>query len=113
MRTARVVLGERSADGVVGSVLTRDLTIAGQRWSKGRRLSTADVRRMLLRNGYRFSPEFLKPISSREIIARVLRNLIQIYQRMGASEKAERGSTLVEILLTRGAPRETGSGLDM
>ncbi len=43
MRTARISLGEPAADGLVGSILTRDLTIAGERWSKGRRLSAADL----------------------------------------------------------------------
>jgi hypothetical protein len=43
MRTARVVLGQRPADDLAGAVLTRDLTIAGERWSKGRRLSAADL----------------------------------------------------------------------
>ena len=43
MRTARVTLGERPDDDLVGAVLTRDLTIAGRHWSKGRRLSRADL----------------------------------------------------------------------
>ncbi len=43
MRTAQVTLGQQPDEGLVGSVLTRDLTIAGQAWSKGRRLSAADL----------------------------------------------------------------------
>jgi hypothetical protein len=43
VRTARVTLGERPDQALVGSVLTRDLSIAGQSWSKGRRLSSADL----------------------------------------------------------------------
>jgi hypothetical protein len=38
-----VILGEPVAGGLVGAVLTRDLTIAGERWSKGRLLSAADL----------------------------------------------------------------------
>jgi hypothetical protein len=41
-----VTLGEPVADGLVGAVLTRDLSIGGERWSKGRRLSQADLDRM-------------------------------------------------------------------
>jgi hypothetical protein len=43
MRTARVRLGERPPEDLVGAVLTRDLSIGGERWSKGRRLSHADL----------------------------------------------------------------------
>ncbi len=47
MRLARVVPGRplpRQADRPpAGSVLTRDLLVAGERWSKGRRLSEADL----------------------------------------------------------------------
>jgi hypothetical protein len=43
MRTVRITLGERPAQGLAGGVLTRDLTIGGQRWSKGRRLSPDDL----------------------------------------------------------------------
>jgi len=31
------------ADGLVGAVLTRDLSVGGERWSKGRRMSRADL----------------------------------------------------------------------
>jgi len=43
VHTARVTLGEPPPDELVGAVLTRDITIAGERWSKGRRLSRADL----------------------------------------------------------------------
>jgi hypothetical protein len=36
-------LGKPSSENLVGAVLTRDLSIAGERWSKGRRLSAADI----------------------------------------------------------------------
>ncbi len=42
MRIARVGPGRARAD-LVGAVLTRDITVAGERWSKGRRLSAADL----------------------------------------------------------------------
>ena len=43
MRLERLVLGGRPPDGLDGAVLTRDLVVTGQRWSKGRRLSAADL----------------------------------------------------------------------
>lgn len=43
MRTARITPGERPGPDLVGAVLTRDVSIAGERWSKGRRLSVADL----------------------------------------------------------------------
>ena len=46
MRTARITLGTRPTENLVGAVLTRDLSIAGERWSKGRRLSAADLDRL-------------------------------------------------------------------
>ena len=43
MRLERIVPGRRPPDGLAGAVLTRDLLVAGQRWSKGRRLAPADL----------------------------------------------------------------------
>lgn len=43
MRTTRVRLGTRAPDDLIGAVLTRDLSLHGERWSKGRRLSAADL----------------------------------------------------------------------
>ena len=39
----RIVPGRRSPEELVGAILTRDLVVAGARWSKGRRLSVADL----------------------------------------------------------------------
>ena len=51
MRVERVVPGSpipaALAASLVGAVLTRDLAVAGERWSKGRRLSAADLRRLV------------------------------------------------------------------
>lgn len=46
MRTARVLPGGPVPAGLVGAVLTRDLVVDGERWSKGRRLSAADLERL-------------------------------------------------------------------
>ncbi|HEX4046978.1 MAG TPA: transglutaminase family protein [Elusimicrobiota bacterium] len=73
---------------------------------QGRRLEAAEVRRMLVRNGYEFRPEYLKPCGPREILARTMRNLLSIYQKTGAVERAERLSILVEIVVTGRDPGE-------
>ncbi|MBI3289076.1 MAG: hypothetical protein HYZ74_06125, partial [Elusimicrobia bacterium] len=66
----------------------------------GQLMTLPEVKRMLVRNGYDWRPELGKPVSSRDILARMLRNLISIYQKNSASDRAERLSTLVEIVLT-------------
>jgi len=43
VRLERLVPGRRPPRHLVGAVLTRDLAVGGQRWSKGRRLSTDDL----------------------------------------------------------------------
>jgi molybdenum cofactor cytidylyltransferase len=43
VRLAGVVPGTRPPDALAGAILTRDLTIGGSRWSKGRRLSADDL----------------------------------------------------------------------
>ena len=43
MRVERIEPGRRAPDSLAGAILTRDLVVGGERWSKGRRLSTADL----------------------------------------------------------------------
>ena len=43
MRVERVIPGRRAPARLAGAVLTRDLTVGGKRWSKGRRLSEEDL----------------------------------------------------------------------
>jgi regulator of sirC expression with transglutaminase-like and TPR domain len=71
---------------------------------QGRALDSSEVRRMLVRNGYEFRPEYLKPCGPRELLARMMRNLLSIYQKTGALERAERLSELVEIVVTGREP---------
>jgi regulator of sirC expression with transglutaminase-like and TPR domain len=73
---------------------------------QGSMLDAAEVRRMLVRNGYEFRPEYLKPCAPREILARMMRNLLSVYQKTGAVERAERLSELVEIVVTGRAPAD-------
>jgi hypothetical protein len=46
LRLARIVPGEPLDRVLVGAVLTRDLLVGEERWSKGRRLSLADLGRL-------------------------------------------------------------------
>lgn len=66
----------------------------------GQLMTLPEVKRMLVRNGYDWRPELGKPVASREILARMIRNLISIHQKTGATDHAEKLSTLVEIVLT-------------
>lgn len=43
MRLARLVPGTTPSGDLAGAVLTRDLVVGGERWSKGRILTTADL----------------------------------------------------------------------
>ena len=69
---------------------------------QGRLLTSNQCRQFLLRSGYAFREEFLNPSGPRETLARMMRNLLSVYQRSGQSAQAERLSTLVELVLTRG-----------
>ncbi|MEK7859696.1 MAG: transglutaminase-like domain-containing protein [Elusimicrobiota bacterium] len=69
-------------------------------YNRGRIMNLADVRRMLARGGYEYRAEFTAPASSRDIIIRMMRNLISIYQKMGLTERSEMLSNLVEVMLT-------------
>lgn len=43
MRVERITPGRRAPARLAGSILARDLTIGGERWSKGRRLTVEDL----------------------------------------------------------------------
>jgi probable molybdopterin binding protein len=43
LRVERVIPGRRVPGRLAGAVLTRDLTVGGRRWSKGRRLTSDDL----------------------------------------------------------------------
>lgn len=46
MKTAQVAPGQTPPPELTGAVLTRDLDVTGEHWAKGRRLTTADLRRV-------------------------------------------------------------------
>ncbi len=75
---------------------------------QGRRLGLPEVKRMLVRNGYEFRPEYVRPCGPREILARMMRNLLSVYQKNGSAARAERLSELVELILT-GRPANDAS----
>jgi regulator of sirC expression with transglutaminase-like and TPR domain len=68
-------------------------------YHKGRLLDLNEVRRMLLRSGYEFRPEYVARCSSRDILARMMRNLISIYEKTGARDRADMLAKLVEALV--------------
>lgn len=75
-------------------------TIFLDAFHKGRILDLNEVRRMLMRSGYEFRPEFVERCSPRDILVRMMRNLISIYEKMTSPERVEMLSTLVEVLMT-------------
>ncbi|MBI5241218.1 MAG: hypothetical protein HY926_12165 [Elusimicrobia bacterium] len=79
-------------------------------YGRGRLMALADVRQMLARSGYEFRPEFVAPASPRDILARMMRNLVSIYQKGAQPERAEMLSSLVDVLLSGRAPRPAARG---
>ena len=69
-------------------------------FNRGRLLDLDGVRHMLTRSGYEFRREYVAPVPARDILVRMMRNLISIYQKAGSTDRAEMLSSLVEILLT-------------
>lgn len=72
-------------------------------YHRGRLMDLTQVRRMLLRSGYEFRPEFVARCSPSGILTRMIRNLISIYDKSGSPERSEMLSGLVEVLLRRAA----------
>ena len=46
MKVAHIALGTAGPAALAGAVLTRDIEVAGERWTKGRHLSPADLERL-------------------------------------------------------------------
>ncbi len=74
---------------------------------RGAFLDFDEARRLIVRAGYEFRPEYLAPGSARGILLRMVRNLISIYQNSG-SANAGRLSELAEILLLKRPLPSTG-----
>ena len=69
-------------------------------FNRGRLLDLEGVRHMLTRSGYEFRREYVSPVAARDIVVRMMRNLISIYQKAGSADRADMLSSLVEVLLT-------------
>ena len=92
--------------GLPGHFMVR-LPLAGKAYfldaySGGQILTRTQCREFLLRSGQVYREEYLRPCGDRDILARVLRNLIAIHHNDGAPVQAEQLSRLLDILL-RGA----------
>ncbi|HVC08527.1 MAG TPA: transglutaminase family protein, partial [Elusimicrobiota bacterium] len=70
----------------------------------GRLLDVGEAQRLLLRNGYELKPQHLEPATARDMLLRMLRNLISIHQKTGDEDTEDMLSGLAEIFLTSGPP---------
>ncbi len=68
-------------------------------YHRGRLLDLTEVRRMLARGGFEFRPEHVARCATREILARIMRNLIVIYDKSGSPGQAQMLSKLIASLL--------------
>ena len=111
LSTLVMLLGRRlglalEGAGLPGHFMVRFAACGGayflDAFNRGRILTRAQCRQSLLSSGYVFREEYLKPVKSRDILARMMRNLLSVYQRGGQTERARQVSALVELLLTRG-----------
>ncbi len=68
-------------------------------YNNGAILSREDCEELLRAMGYPVVEEYLRPCTTRQIIARMLNNLAQVFVRTGDSERAEQVKSLVQIVL--------------
>jgi len=66
----------------------------------GELLSRVDCEAFFDALGFPFQEDFLAPVGHREILARMCRNLVAIYQGQGEEEKAKRLFSWVEVLVS-------------
>jgi regulator of sirC expression with transglutaminase-like and TPR domain len=64
-------------------------------YHRGRLLDKNEVRRMLERKGFEFKSEYLDRCSTRDILVRMMRNLIAVYDKTGAPDRAQMLAKLV------------------
>lgn len=64
----------------------------------GALLTQRDCQRFLVQAGYGFEDRYLEPSSTRAILARMLKNLVAVYDRMNESIKRDRLTRFMEIL---------------
>ena len=68
-------------------------------FNEGAILNREDCEELLRAMGYPVVDEYLRPCTTRQIIARMLSNLAQVFSRSGEDSKAEEVRSLVGILL--------------
>lgn len=68
-------------------------------FNEGAILSREDCEELLRAMGYPVIDEYLRPCTTRQIIARMLNNLAQVFSREGDSERVQEIKTLVNIVL--------------
>jgi regulator of sirC expression with transglutaminase-like and TPR domain len=64
----------------------------------GERLSSADCARFLRENGVQFHEGHLRAVSDREMLARMLANLLKIYHAKGDRRRLERVSAMIKLV---------------
>jgi regulator of sirC expression with transglutaminase-like and TPR domain len=67
-------------------------------YHRGRLLDLLEVRRMLAKGGVRFREELVARCSTRDILVRMMRNLILIYDKAGSPERSQLLAKLVGAL---------------
>lgn len=71
-------------------------------FNNGRIMTRAECAMLLLEAGHTFDDDCLRPASSRTIIARMIRNLVLIYEHQGQAEKASRLDRVLKMLRMNG-----------
>lgn len=71
-------------------------------FNNGRIMTRAECARLLLEAGHSFDDDCLRPASPRTIIARMIRNLVLIYEHQGQAEKASRLDRVLKMLRMNG-----------
>jgi regulator of sirC expression with transglutaminase-like and TPR domain len=65
---------------------------------EGRALTAGQCREFLMSLGYPFHERYLTPCPTRDILARVIHNLISIYHQSGRPKEAQALTDIVEVL---------------
>lgn len=68
-------------------------------FNEGALLDREDCEELLRSMGYSVLEEYLRPCSTRQIVARMLNNLSQVFERESDHEQARKAKGLVEILI--------------
>ncbi|NUN71137.1 MAG: hypothetical protein HUU02_15660 [Bacteroidetes bacterium] len=67
-------------------------------FNSGRILSTADCEEMVRNLGFNFSDEYLQPVSNRQILERILRNIIVMLEKRQEKERVETVRQFIDTL---------------